>query len=41
MIIKGNEASNQAKVESTIFLRHHLHQGLKTEYLTVKDPLEL
>ncbi|XP_059306172.1 uncharacterized protein LOC132057552 [Lycium ferocissimum] len=24
-----------------IFLRHHLHEGLKTEYLTVKDPLEL
>ncbi|XP_056694867.1 uncharacterized protein [Spinacia oleracea] len=21
-----------------IFLRHHLHEGLKTEYLTVKDP---
>jgi hypothetical protein len=24
-----------------IFLRHHLHEDLKTEYLTVKDPLEL
>ncbi|XP_074374557.1 uncharacterized protein LOC141714964 [Apium graveolens] len=24
-----------------IFLRRHLHEGLKTEYLTVKNPLEL
>ncbi|GJS30351.1 uncharacterized protein Tco_0490971 [Tanacetum coccineum] len=24
-----------------IFLRHHLHEDLKTEYLTVKDPLML
>ena len=24
-----------------IFLRHHLHEDLKIEYLTVKDPLEL
>ncbi|XP_040372895.1 uncharacterized protein LOC121052268 [Rosa chinensis] len=24
-----------------IFLHYHLHQGLKDEYLTVKDPLEL
>ena len=24
-----------------IFLRHHLHEGLKAEYLTIKDPLVL
>jgi len=24
-----------------IFIHHHLREGLKTEYLTVKDPLEL
>ncbi|XP_073159060.1 uncharacterized protein [Henckelia pumila] len=24
-----------------IFLRHHLHDGLKIEYLTIKDPLDL
>ena len=24
-----------------IFLRRHLHEGLKIEYVTVKDPLEL
>ncbi|XP_075112871.1 uncharacterized protein LOC142182537 [Nicotiana tabacum] len=40
-IIQGNEASNQDKAKAMIFLRHHLHEGLKTEYLTVKDPLEL
>jgi hypothetical protein len=22
-----------------IFIRHHLHEGLKIEYLTIKDPL--
>nr|XP_009600255.1 uncharacterized protein LOC104095764 [Nicotiana tomentosiformis] len=40
-IIQENEASNQDKAKAMIFLRHHLHEGLKTEYLTVKDPLEL
>ncbi|XP_019241827.1 PREDICTED: uncharacterized protein LOC109221845 [Nicotiana attenuata] len=40
-IIKRNEASNEDKAMTMIFLRHHLHEGLKTEYLTVKDPLEL
>ncbi|XP_019237044.1 PREDICTED: uncharacterized protein LOC109217267 [Nicotiana attenuata] len=38
---QGNEASNQDKAKSMIFLRHHLDEGLKVEYLTVKDPLEL
>ncbi|XP_060187165.1 uncharacterized protein LOC132616630 [Lycium barbarum] len=33
------EPKDKAKV--TIFLRHHLDEGLKVEYLTVKDPLEL
>ncbi|XP_070042503.1 uncharacterized protein [Nicotiana tomentosiformis] len=40
-IIQENEASNQDIAKAMIFLRHHLHEGLKTEYLTVKDPLEL
>ncbi|XP_059315400.1 uncharacterized protein LOC132066012 [Lycium ferocissimum] len=40
-IKQGNEASSQDKAKAMIFLRHHLHEGLKTEYLTVKDPLEL
>ncbi|PIN04690.1 hypothetical protein CDL12_22774 [Handroanthus impetiginosus] len=40
-IIKENEASKQDKANAMIFLRHHLDEGLKTEYLTIKDPLEL
>ena len=37
----GNNASNQDKAKAMIFLRHHLHEGLKAEYLTTKDPLVL
>ncbi|XP_020270895.1 uncharacterized protein LOC109846083 [Asparagus officinalis] len=37
----GNDASNQDKAKSMIFFRHHLHEGLKAEYLTVKDLLVL
>ena len=37
----GNEASNHDKAKTMIFLRHHLHEGLKAEYLTVKNPLVL
>ena len=40
-ITQGNEASSQDKAKAMIFLRHHLDEGLKIEYLTVKDPLEL
>ncbi|XP_028798983.1 uncharacterized protein LOC114754383 [Neltuma alba] len=40
-ILPGNEATSQDKAKAMIFLRHHLHEGLKAEYLTVKDPLEL
>lgn len=40
-IIIGNAASSQDKAKAMIFLRHHLHEGLKAEYLTIKDPLEL
>ena len=36
-----SEASSQDKAKAMIFLRHHLHQGLKDEYLTIKDPHEL
>ena len=34
----GNIKSEQDKAKAMIFLRHHLHEGLKTEYLAVKDP---
>ncbi|XP_056685784.1 uncharacterized protein [Spinacia oleracea] len=37
-IKEGNKATCQDKAKAMIFLRHHLHEGLKTEYLTVKDP---
>ena len=37
----GKEVSDQNKAKTMIFLRHHLHEGLKAEYLTMKDPLEL
>jgi hypothetical protein len=37
----GNQASPQNRTKSMIFIRHHLHEELKTEYLTVKDPLIL
>ncbi|XP_070039710.1 uncharacterized protein [Nicotiana tomentosiformis] len=40
-IIQRNEASGQNKAKAMIFLRHHLDVGLKTEYLTLKDPFEL
>ncbi|XP_049394559.1 uncharacterized protein LOC125858808 [Solanum stenotomum] len=40
-IIEGNKASSQNKAKAMIFLRHHLDESLKVEYLTVKDPLEL
>ncbi|XP_019251299.1 PREDICTED: uncharacterized protein LOC109230232 [Nicotiana attenuata] len=40
-ITQGNEASSQDKAKAMIFLHHHLDEGLKVEYLTVKDLLEL
>ncbi|KAL9994632.1 hypothetical protein Hdeb2414_s0887g00958031 [Helianthus debilis subsp. tardiflorus] len=40
-IVDGNQTSPQDKAKAMIFLRHHLHEDLKREYLTVEDPLEL
>ena len=40
-IKEGNETSNQDRAKAMIFIRHHLDEGLKVEYLTVKDPLDL
>ena len=39
-IVEENDASNQDRAKAMIFLRHHLDEELKVEYLTVKDPLE-
>ena len=36
-IKEGNQASLQDHAKALIFLRHHLHECLKNEYLTVKD----
>lgn len=40
-ITEHNESSTQDKAKAMIFLRHHLDEGLKNEYLTVKDPYVL
>ena len=40
-IKEGNQRSLQDRAKALIFLRHHLHEDLKIEYLTVKDPLIL
>ena len=37
----GNTASLQDRAKDLIFLHHHIDEGLKSEYLTVKDPLIL
>ena len=37
-IKEENESSEQDKAKALIFLRHHLDEALKTEYLIVKDP---
>jgi hypothetical protein len=37
----GNVESQQDRAKTMIFIRHHLHEELKTEYLTIKDPLIL
>ncbi|XP_070049813.1 uncharacterized protein [Nicotiana tomentosiformis] len=36
-----NQASNQDRAKAMIFLCHHLDEGLKMEYLTVKYPVIL
>ncbi|XP_060171498.1 uncharacterized protein LOC132602738 [Lycium barbarum] len=38
---ENNKASNQENVKAMIFLRHHLDEDLKIEYLTIKNPLVL
>ncbi|GKE60721.1 hypothetical protein Tco_1511088, partial [Tanacetum coccineum] len=35
----GKETTVGQKAKEMIFLRHHLHENLKLEYLTIKDPL--
>ena len=40
-IKEGNIASQQDRAKALIFIHHHIDKGLKSEYLTVKDPLIL
>ncbi|XP_073121511.1 uncharacterized protein [Henckelia pumila] len=40
-IKEGNEMSQQDRAKALIFLRHHLNDGLKIEYLTVKELQEI
>ncbi|CAM8954801.1 unnamed protein product [Rhodiola kirilowii] len=40
-IKEGNEPSEIVMAKSLIFIRRHLHEDLKNEYLTVKNPCEL
>ncbi|XP_074341988.1 uncharacterized protein LOC141679386 [Apium graveolens] len=40
-IKKENRESESNRAKAMIFLCRHLHEGLKTKHLTVKDPLEL
>ena len=40
-IKEGNEESQHDCAKTLIFLRHYLHEDLKNEYLTVKDPSTL
>ena len=41
IIKEGNTESQQDRDKALIFLRHHIDEGLKNEYLTIKDPLIL
>ena len=40
-IKEGNQTSLQDRAKTLIFFHHHLHEGLKNEYLTAKDPFTL
>jgi len=40
-IKEDNQASQQDRAKAMIFFHHHLHEELKAEYLTVKDPFTL
>ena len=40
-IKEENDASLQDRTRALIFIRHHIDEGLKGEYLTVKDPFIL
>ena len=41
VIKEGNQAFLKDRAQALIFLQCHLHENLKGEYLTIKDPLTL
>ncbi|XP_031280998.1 uncharacterized protein LOC116139472 [Pistacia vera] len=41
VIKEENTTSLQDKSKATIFLRHHIQEGLRAEYKDMKDPLQL
>ncbi|KAJ0039553.1 hypothetical protein Pint_27907 [Pistacia integerrima] len=41
VIKEGNMTSLQDKSKATIFLRHHIQEGLQAKYKDIKDPLQL
>jgi hypothetical protein len=40
-IVEGNQLSSQNNTKVMIFLYFHLHDDVKVEYLTMKNPLVL
>ncbi|GAV66527.1 hypothetical protein CFOL_v3_10037, partial [Cephalotus follicularis] len=40
-IEEDNASSNEERATALIFLKHHIDDSLKYEYLTVENPLEL
>ena len=40
-IKQGNQTSLQDRAKTLIFLHHHLHKGLRNEYLMIKDHFTL
>lgn len=40
-IESGKTPTTEQNAKAIIFLRHHIHEDLKSEYLTVKNPLTL
>ena len=36
-IKEGNTMTNQEEHKAMIFLHHHIHEDLKSKYLTLKD----
>lgn len=40
-IMENNECEKRSKFKAIAFIRHHLAESLKNQYLTIEDPLEL